>query len=38
MKYWQYITPGCMTEESDAENGENPEKIINHRLIWRSEC
>ena len=27
--------PGCMTEESDSENGE---KILTHQLLWRSEC
>ena len=29
-----------MTEESDADtdNGEVPEKIVTHRLVWRSEC
>jgi hypothetical protein len=36
-RYWQYVNPACMTEESDADEGEN-DKIINHRLIWRSEC
>ena len=35
MKYWEQVTPGCMTEESDSENGE---KIITHQLLWRSEC
>ena len=29
------VTPGCMTEESDSENGE---KIVLHPLLWRSEC
>ena len=35
MQYWDHITPACMTEESDSENGE---KIITHDLLWRSEC
>lgn len=39
MKYWQYVNPACMTEESDADDGgDTGDKIINHRLVWRSEC
>ena len=34
-RYWEHMTPACMTEESDAENGE---KIVTHQLLWRSEC
>ena len=33
--YWEHMTPACMMEESDAENGE---KIVTHQLLWRSEC
>ena len=35
MRYWDMIKPGCMTEESDAEEGE---RIVTHQLLWRSEC
>ena len=35
LRYWQYITPACMTEESDSES---TDKIVTHRLLWRSEC
>lgn len=39
MKYWQYVSPACMTEESDAEDSETGgDRIITHRLVWRSEC
>jgi len=34
-RYWEHITAGCMTEESDDENGE---KIVTHQLLWRSDC
>ena len=34
-RYWEHMTPACMTEESDAENAE---KIVTHQLLWRSEC
>jgi hypothetical protein len=34
-RYWEHMTPACMTEESDAENAE---KIVTHNLLWRSEC
>ena len=34
-RYWEHMIPACMTEESDAENGE---KIVTHQLLWRSEC
>ena len=34
-RYWEHVTPSCMTEESDSENGE---KILTHQLLWRSEC
>ena len=34
-RYWEHVTAGCMTEESDDENGE---KIVTHQLLWRSEC
>ena len=34
-QYWQFVAPGCMTEESDSEHGE---KIVTHQLLWRSEC
>eukprot|EP00731_Ephydatia_muelleri_P012873 Em0007g183a len=30
MRYWEHISPACMTEESDSEQGE-------HQLMWRSE-
>ena len=33
--YWQYLSQGYMTEESD--DPENPEKIIQHKLTWRSQ-
>ena len=35
MRYWQSVTPGCMTEESDSET---TDKIMTHRLMWRSDC
>lgn len=35
VRYWENVTPACMTEESDSENGE---KIVLHSLLWRSEC
>ena len=35
LRYWEMIKPGCMTEESDAEEGE---RIVTHQLLWRSEC
>lgn len=35
LRYWNHVTAGCMTEESDSENGE---KIVTHQLLWRSEC
>ncbi|CAI8036165.1 hypothetical protein GBAR_LOCUS20288 [Geodia barretti] len=35
VRYWEHVTPACMTEESDSENGE---KIVLHSLLWRSEC
>ena len=35
VRYWDMIKPGCMTEESDAEEGE---RIVTHQLLWRSEC
>ncbi len=38
MKYWDFVGPACMTEESDAEDGDSPERIVTHRLLWRSEC
>ena len=34
-RYWEHMTPACMTEESDSENAE---KIVTHQLLWRSEC
>lgn len=34
-RYWEFVTPSCMTEESDTESGE---KILTHQLLWRSEC
>ena len=34
-RYWDHMTPACMTEESDSENAE---KIVTHQLLWRSEC
>ncbi len=34
-QYWMYVSPACMTEESDSEQGE---KIVTHQLLWRSEC
>lgn len=33
--YWQYLSQGYMTEESD--DPENPENIIQHKLTWRSQ-
>lgn len=30
-----YVTPLCMTEESDDSD---TDKIITHKLLWRSEC
>ena len=35
MRYWEHISPACMTEESDSEQGE---RIVTHQLMWRSEC
>ncbi|KAL5509108.1 hypothetical protein EMCRGX_G004397 [Ephydatia muelleri] len=34
MRYWEHISPACMTEESDSEQGE---RIVTHQLMWRSE-
>jgi hypothetical protein len=34
IRYWEHVTPACMTEESDSESGE---KIVLHSLLWRSE-
>lgn len=35
MRYWEHISPACMTEESDSEQGE---RIVTHQLMWRSDC
>lgn len=37
-KYWDFVGPACMTEESDGEDADSPDKIVTHRLTWRSEC
>ena len=34
-QYWVYVTPLCMTEESDDSD---TDKIITHKLLWRSDC
>ena len=34
-QYWMYVTPLCMTEESDDSDSD---KIITHKLLWRSDC
>ena len=34
-QYWMYVTPLCMTEESDDSD---TDKIITHKLLWRSDC
>ena len=30
---WEQLTPACMTEESDGEDG----SFVTHKLTWRSE-
>lgn len=34
-RYWRHLNLGFMTEESD--DPENPNGIVEHRLLWRSQ-
>lgn len=34
-KYWKHLSQAYMTEESD--DPDDPEKIVQHKLPWRSQ-